>query len=248
MLFPIFVLTVILIIGCGSGNKSRDTNIESAEELLTSGDAQFHAGQYEEAMQTYESLLVLHPTSDLHVDTQLKMAETYGKMDKFEDQMALLKRVLEENIIPDYVPQIYIQIGKFYERAAMFNPGVITSDTTDLKTAMGYYERANRYEDSEDMNARAEAVYRLGMVEAKMGNMNNAVLYYETVSNQYPDTPSGVLAKIKLMDPNNTTELPVDEASMQSYYDQIGGAPQTDEDLEQTTESEDNIELFEEEN
>lgn len=248
-LFPILILTIILVAGCGSGNKTRDTGINSAEEMLAEGDLQYHAGQYQEAMQTYESLLTLHPTSDLHVDTQLRMADAYGKMDKFEDQMALLKRVLEENIIPSYVPQIYIQIGKFYERAANFNPGVITSDTTDLKTAIGYYERANRYEDSDDMNAKAESVYRLGLVEAKIGDMSNATLYYETVSNQYPDTPYGVLAKVKLMDPTNTSELAMDEESMQMYYDQIGGAPQSDEESEdQALEDEETIDLFEEEN
>ena len=248
-LFPTFILTVILISGCGSGNKSRDTNIQSPEDLLAEGDVQFHAGQYEEAMQTYESMLVLHPTSDLHVETQLRMAETYAKMDKFEDQMALLKRILEENIIPSYVPQIYIQIGKFYERAASFNPGVVTADTTDLRTSIGYYEKANRYEDSDDMNAKAEAIYRLGMVEAKMGDMSNAILYYETVSNQYPNTPFGVLAKIKLMDPKDTSELSMDEASMQTYYDQIGGAPQSEEESsEQLPEVDESLNLFEEEN
>ena len=246
-LLPIILIISILVIGCGSGNKSRNTNIQSPEELLAKGDAEFNAGQYKEAMQTYEMLLVLHPTSDYHVETQLRMAETYGKMDKFEEQMALLKRILEENIIPGQVPQIYIQIGKFYERAARFNPGVITSDTTDLRTAIRYYERANRYEDSEDINAKAESVYRLGMVNAKMGNLNDATLYYETAANQYVNTPFGVLAKVKLQDPSNTTDLPMDEDSMQKYYDQTGSSPQSEE-VKPEEPPEEEINLFEEEN
>jgi outer membrane protein assembly factor BamD (BamD/ComL family) len=246
-LLPIILIISILVIGCGSGNKSRNTNIQSPEELLAKGDAEFNAGQYKEAMQTYEMLLVLHPTSDYHVETQLRMAETYGKMDKFEEQMALLKRILEENIIPGQVPQIYIQIGKFYERAARFNPGVITSDTTDLRTAIRYYERANRYEDSEDINAKAESVYRLGMVNAKMGNLNDATLYYETAANQYVNTPFGVLAKVKLQDPSDTTDLPMDEDSMQKYYDETGSSPQTEE-VKPEEPPEEEINLFEEEN
>jgi outer membrane protein assembly factor BamD (BamD/ComL family) len=246
-LLPIILIISILVIGCGSGNKSRNTNIQSPEELLAKGDAEFNAGQYKEAMQTYEMLLVLHPTSDYHVETQLRMAETYGKMDKFEEQMALLKRILEENIIPGQVPQIYIQIGKFYERAARFNPGVITSDTTDLRTAIRFYERANRYEDSEDINAKAESVYRLGMVNAKMGNLNDATLYYETAANQYVNTPFGVLAKVKLQDPSDTTDLPMDEDSMQKYYDQTGSSPQTEE-VKPEEPPEEEINLFEEEN
>ncbi len=246
-LFPFLILAIILITGCGSGNKSRDAAVENPEVLLAKGNAQFNAGQYQDALQTYESLLVLHPTSDLHVDTQLRMAETYGKMDKFEEQMTLLKRVLEENIIPGYVPQIYIQIGKFYERAAKFNPGVITSDTTDLKAAIGYYERANRYEDSEDINAKAEAVYRLGLVKAKIGNINDATLYYETVANQYSNTPFAVLAKVKLQDPSDTSELPMDESSMEKYYDQTGSAPQSEE-AKQVEPQQEEINMFQGEN
>lgn len=243
-LFPVLLLTVILIAACGSGNKSNNANIKSPEEILDEGDAHFNAGEYQLAMQTYESLLALHPTSDLHVDTQLRMAETYGKMDKFEEQMALLKRILEENIIPSYVPQIYIQIGKFYERAATFNPGVITSDTTDLKTAIRYYERASRYEDSDDVNAKAESVYRHGLVAAKIGNITDATLYYETAANQYPNTTFGVLAKVKLQDPQNTSELPVDEESMKKYYDQVGSIPQTEETTPEQSAEKENEGLF----
>lgn len=246
-MLPIIIITAILVIGCGSGNKSRDANVQSSEELLAKGDAEFNSGQYKEALQTYEMLLVLHPTSDLHVETQLRMAEVYGQMDQFEEQMALLKRILEENIIPGQVPQIYIQIGKFYERAASFNPGVITSDTTDLRTAIKYYERANRYEDSEDINAKAESVYRLAIVNAKMGKMSDATLYYETVANQYASTPFGVLANVKLQDPSDTSELPMDEDSMQKYYDQTGTNPQT-EKVKTEEPVEEEINLFEEEN
>ncbi|MEJ2056172.1 MAG: hypothetical protein P8X42_19835, partial [Calditrichaceae bacterium] len=144
----------------------------------------------------------------------------------------LLKRILQENIIPGYVPQIYIQIGKFYERAAKFNPGVITSDTTDLNTAIKYYERAQRYEDSEDSTAKAEAVYRKGLVEAKLGKIDKAVLYYEIAANQYEDTPFALLAKVKLRNPRDTAELLMDPASMEEYVELIGSPPSSSEQME----------------
>lgn len=227
--FGISVLIMSLVIACGSSKKTNDMNLKTPEVLLSEGDALVEARNYEEALKSYETLLVLHPTSDLHVDTQLRMAEAYGKLDKFEEQMELLLRVLKENIIPGYVPQIYVQLGKFYERAARFNPGVVDSDSTDYNKAMSYYERASRYEDSQDINAKAEALFRRGLIEAKRGNISQATLYYETVAFQYPDVPFATLAKIKLRDPNDISELSTDDTSMQTFYDTLGEQPSTPE-------------------
>jgi len=240
----LLILSLLLVMACGSGKKANDTAIKSPETLLEEGDALMQAGDYNKAVQTYESILVLHPTSDYHVDTQLRMAEAYGKMERFEDQMDLLLRILKENIIPGYVPEIYVQLGKFYERAAGFNPGIVDTDTSDFRKAIHYYERATGYEDSDDIAAKAEALFRHGLVEAKLGNVDQATLFYETVAYQYPNVTHATLAKIKLQDPNDTTELPTDENSMQDYYDRLGIEPaqnQVDKPEEEMQESE---ELF----
>lgn len=223
ILTSVFMLSIIA--ACGSGKKAKDMNLKSPEELLSEGNAFYEQGRYEDALKSYETLLVLHPASDLHVETQLKMAEAYAKLDRFEDQMNLLLRVLKENIIPGYVPRIYLQLGKFYERAALFNPGVVSTDTSDYKKALTFYERAIRYEGSDDTYAKAEALYRQGLVQAKLGNLTQSTLNYETVAYQYSDKPFAILARIKLKNPSDTSELSYDETSIKKYMEILGEQP-----------------------
>ena len=223
ILTSVFIFSIIA--ACGSGKKAKDMNLKSPEELFSEGNAFYEQGRYDDALKSYETLLVLHPASDLHVESQLQMAEAYAKLDRFEDQMNLLLRVLKENIIPGYVPKIYLQLGRFYERAARFNPGVVSTDTSDYKKALSYYERAIRYEGSDDTQAKAEALYRQGLVQAKMGNLTQATLNYETAAYQYSDKPFAILAKIKLKNPSDTSELSSDEASIKKYLEILGEQP-----------------------
>lgn len=234
-IFISFSLILLLISGCIWKKGGDDLSREGAEGLFELGNTKFNNGQYQEAIQTYELLLSSYPTSDLHIDTQLKIADSYSKLDKYEDQMDLLLRTLRENIIPERIPQIHVQLGKFYERAALFNPDIITSDTVDYKTAISYYEKAVKYTDSDDEAAKAEAQFRRALVEAKIGQINAAIEDYRTVTVVYPKHLYCLLAQIKLQDPNNTSELPIDELSLQSYRQQLNMPEPDAEPAEETT-------------
>lgn len=221
-----FLMFSLLIISCGSKDKNADPmQLLSPEEILQAGVTQFNDGKYNDAILTYEKVLIYHPTSDRHIDAQLKIAECYGAMEKYESQMDALLRLLKENIIPERVPQIYTQIGKFYERAAAFNPGVSTTDTSDLNTAISYYQKAFNYKDSDDALAKAEAQYRRALVEAKINRIAQAIEHYSAISNQLSATPFDLLARVKLLDPQNTSELTMDETSLLSYRQLLGEAP-----------------------
>jgi len=219
----VLLIGVLLVAfwGCSSNKEADKEQIISPDELYVKGNQQFTAGQYQEALKTYQSLLDNFPTSDLHIDTQLKMASVYGHLEDFEQQMAILSRLLKENIIPGRIPQIYVQIGKFYEKAATFNPGLVTSDTSDYEKAIKYYKRAVFYKDSKDTLAKAEAAYRQAVCEVKIGKINEAVTDYGFVKNYFPHTPFALLAQIKLKDPADTTELTTDEAALEKYKQQL---------------------------
>ncbi len=228
----LLVLTtlILLTLGCSSNNGVKEGPLLTDKEMMATGDQQFAAGKYQDALNTYKSLLMEHPTSDLHIDTQLKIAAVYGKMENYEDQMDVLHSLLAENIIPRQVPQIYVQIGQFYEQAARFNPGTVTSDTTDYQTAISYYQKAFNYKDSEDSTAKAEAGYRKALTEARIGQVSDAIKDYQRLIDRFPQTDFAILAAVKLHDPNDISELKTDPASIESYKQSIAmpePAPET---------------------
>jgi len=196
----------------------------TAEETLTIGNQQLENGQYKDALNTYQSLLINFPTSDLHIDAKLKMAEAYGKLEDYEKQMETLLQLLNENIIPERVPEIYGQIGEFYERFAQYNPGTVSSDTSDYLKAIEYYKKAVSYENSKDRFSKAKAMYRRALVEAKIGRINDAIAHYNFVVRNFPETPYSILAQVKLKDPSDTSELATDEASLQAYQESLAGS------------------------
>ncbi len=202
----LIILTILMFVACGGKNgvvvkgDDPDLMLEKAEQL-------YQDKKYDESLQYCQYILDNFPTTDLHIDTQLLMAQSLGAQEKFEEQMDLLLRVLKENIIPERIPQVYIQIGEFYEHAARWNPGNVTSDTLDLEQAVKYYRKAVSYPNSEDRAAKAGALYRIGLLNAKINALDMAKNAYQQVIENYPESPYSTLAKTKLLDPTNTEEL-----------------------------------------
>ncbi len=231
----VLVMTAALLFSCSSNKEAKEENPMTAEEMMAIGDQQFDQGMYKKALETYQSLLINFPTSDLHIDAKLKIAAAYGQLEDYENQMQTLLQLLNENIIPERVPEIYTQIGKFYENFARYNPGTVTSDTTDYLKAIEYYKKAVEYENSKDNLSKAKAMYRRALVEAKIGRLNDAVAHYNFVVQNFPNSPYAVLAQVKLKDPSDTSELATDEASLEKYRETLlGGVPeQTQPAMEQ---------------
>ena len=100
-----------------------------------------------------------------------------------------------------------MQIAEYYEHAAVWNPGNITSDTLDIKEAEKYYRKAVFYPNSEDRTVKSKALYRAALMNAKLGKSEIAKKAYAEVINSYPESPYSTLSKIKLLDPTNTEEI-----------------------------------------
>ncbi len=216
------LILIILLFACGGTKKEIDYSQLTDAELLQLANSRYENGEYEKALADYERLLLDFPTSNLHIEAQLKMSDIHGKMENFEEQMNTLHRLVKENIIPEYIPRIYVQIGKFYEQAAQFNPGNITSDSVDYRKAIDYYRRALNYPDSDDAQAKAHSIYRRALVEAKIGQIEQAISNYRMVTNMYPASEFSILAQMKLKDPNNTTELMTTDSALTVYREQLG--------------------------
>ena len=229
------MLSFLIIFGCSSNKGAQDGDRITDRELMDVGDQQFNSGQYQEAINSYKLLLSDYPTSDLHIDTQLKIAATYSKLEDYDSQMDALISLLKENIIPEQVPQIYTQIGMFYEDAAHFNPNTVTSDTADFQKALDYYKKAFVYKDSDDTNSKAHAAYRRALVEAKMGNISDATSQYKIVSVYFPQSDYAVLANLKLVDPTDLSELSSHVDSIAVYRESLN-MPEPEQQVQETEE------------
>jgi len=203
--FLLFLL--IMLLGCSSNKKEIVLEDETPESLLQKATAEFENGNFEESIKINRMLLTHFPTSDMHIDAQLNIAQSLGASEKFEEQFDLLVRILKENIIPEKVPQIYMQIGEFYEHAAKWNPGDVTGDSTDIEKAAIYYRKAVFYPNSDDKTVKSAALYRTALMYAKLKKIDTAVKAYEQVIAFYPESQYSELAKIKLRNPSNTNEI-----------------------------------------
>jgi tetratricopeptide (TPR) repeat protein len=219
------ILIAFLLVACSS-NEGIVMEDETPESLLMKAQAAHENGNHEEALRINQMILDNFPTSDMHINAQLLMAKILGKQENFEEQFELLLRVLKENIIPEKVPSIYMQIADYYERAASWNPGNVTSDTADLRQAVNYYRRAVFYPNSDDRDTKAAALYRVGLMHAKINDLETAKKAYAQVIETFPESPFSGLAKIKLLDPGNTEEI-IPEAPTEEpeYYEEEQVAP-----------------------
>jgi tetratricopeptide (TPR) repeat protein len=205
-----FILSLLLFT-CGSKGKKDGLEDQTAESLLTQAQVAYNAGQYDDCLNLNMMLLENYPTSDLHIDAQLLTAQALGAKEKFEEQFDVLLRLLKENIIPERVPQIYMQIGLFYEESSKWNPGNVTSDTTDYQNAANFYRKAAFYPNSQDRSTKAAALYRTALMHAKLEDIEIATKVYAQVVESFPESPYSTLARTKLLNPANTDELGLPE-------------------------------------
>jgi len=228
------IIFLYLVISCGSSKQEIDLEEETAESMLQKSQAANDSENYDEALKLDSLLLLNFPTSDLHIDAQLNMARSLGGKEEYEQQLDLLLRILQENIVPEKVPAIYFQIGEHYEDAATWNPGTVTNDSMDWAKAAQYYRKAVFYPDSDDNSTKAKALYRAALMYAKLTQIDVAARAYEQTIAFYPESIYSAMAKIKLRDPGNTDEIDPNSEQLAGF---IEPSPvETGEDLPLETE------------
>ncbi len=207
--FFLYMLLTVAFLGCGGSKDGMTIDGETPESLMQKSAVAFQNGDYDKSFQYAQLMLDNFPTSDLHIDAQLQMANILGAKEEYEKQFDLLLRILKENIIPERVPLIYSQIAEFYENSAKWNPGTITTDSLDFGRASEFYKKAVFYPNSKDNSTKAYALYRMALMQAKLNNIETASKAYQELILTYPESPYTTLARTKLSDPSNTEELPL---------------------------------------
>ena len=213
------LIFLYLAISCGSSKQEIDLEDETAESVLQKSNAAIESKNYDEALMLDSLLLLNFPTTDLHVDAQLNMAKALGGKEEYEQQLDLLLRILQENIVPEKVPSIYAQIGEHYEDAATWNPNTVTSDSMDWAKAAQYYRKAVFYPDSDDDATKAKSLYRAALLYAKLNQIEVAARAYEQTIAFYPESIYSAMAKIKLRDPRNTEEIDPNSEQLSGFVE-----------------------------
>ena len=82
------LITLLLLsafLGCGGSKEELVMENETPESMLLKSKQAYNAGKYDESMKLARLLLDHFPTSDLHIDAQLIIANSYGGKEEYEE-------------------------------------------------------------------------------------------------------------------------------------------------------------------
>lgn len=189
MRFGILFLTLVVILGC-TKQEVRQTIPEDQQpaELLKYGQQFYQSGDYENAFRAYGIIYYNFPSSREYIDAAIGLSRCYGAMENYEKEFDILYTLLQGNLIPSKVPQIYNAIAEFYERSAGISQQLTGLGEEDYETAISYYNKAINYPNSEDKEAKSFAMYKIGFLYDQLGDTKNAIETYQKTINQFADT------------------------------------------------------------
>jgi len=194
----IFLALSLLMVSCSKkGSGTGDGSGATPEELLAYADNIYLQDDYESAFLAYGLIYEQYPTSREYVNAAIGLSRCYAEFEDYQKSFDILYSLLQENIIPSQVPKIYNVIAEFYERSAGISEQLTGEGSTDYKTAIGYYEKAIDYPNSEDKLAKSYAQYKVGTLYEKLDNYDKALKAYQKTSDDYPTQQWAMLANEK---------------------------------------------------
>lgn len=190
------IILILLLAGCSKKN-TKTAEGATPEELLAYADGAFNNGDYESAFLAYGVIFDQYPTSREYIDAAIGMSRCYGEFEDYNKGFEMLYNLLKENLIPSKVPQIYNVIGDFYERTAGISQQLTGEGATDYKTAIGFYQKAIDYPNSDDQKAKSYSQYKIGSLYIKLGEYDSALQALQKTVDDYPQQQWASVAQEK---------------------------------------------------
>jgi len=184
--FSIVSIILILLLAACSKKNTKAVEGNTPEELLVYADGAFNNSDYESAFLAYGLIFDQYPTSREYIDAAIGLSRCYGEFEDYQKSFDMLHNLLKENLIPSKVPQIYNVIGDFYERSAGISEELTGEGSTDYKTAIGYYQKAIDYPNSEDQKAKSYSQYKIGSLYIKLAEYDSALQELQKTIDDYP--------------------------------------------------------------
>ncbi len=207
----IFLFSVIFLFFISCGGKKEVVYVDPSwgpDQLIQVANEYLQAQDYDHAFEAFNAVYTNYPTSRLYTDAILGLAYVYGKKEQYEKQMDLIYTLVSENLVPSKIPAIYNQIAEFYEKTSTIMREINPDDTTDLVKARDYYQKAINYALSNDSLSKAEAKYKMALIEFQLGNNEKGLTILKDLKNNYSGNPWAIQASNFLLTFEETGVLP----------------------------------------
>jgi tetratricopeptide (TPR) repeat protein len=168
-------------------------------ELLAKGEQAFNEGDMDKAIQAFETIYSRYPTSREYISAVIGMSRAYNNLGDFERGFNLLYNLIRENMVPSKVPEIYNEMGRYYEVTAAYSKEAgISSEQEDYKSAISYYKKSVSYPNSDDEIAKSYAQFQIGELQSKLGLYQDAALAYQSTIYNFSGTEWAQIAEQRI--------------------------------------------------
>ena len=146
-----------------SGSAFDRVDVDDLQDDLEKADALFESGDYDEAIERYERVILAVPTLTA---VQLKIGSAYQQKKDYDKAIAAYQAIL--------------RVDPVNEKAEVAI-GMVQLEKGDLEAA-----EATLSPPAERAHASGEACYYLGQVKERQGQSEQAVSWYERAHTMYP--------------------------------------------------------------
>lgn len=196
------MLTILAVISCAA----RQTLIPlEADAEFDRAISFFENKKYDQAIQGFERILFYHPSSEFVDDAQYWLGRTYLEQKQYD------QAIIEfDYLIRNFPKSAQLEDAYFHRaRAHLLSAPSYEKDVSDLKIAIRFFDEfLTRFPNSEytddvrkeilaarDLLAKKEL--ENGRLYEKLKEINAALLYYEHIMNNYPETGSAGEARYR---------------------------------------------------
>ncbi len=190
----------LLLISCTRKQTGETTQPQlDPGKLLEQANQYYAQGNLDEAFRAYGLIYERFPTSREYIDAVIGLSRCYSDYGNYEKSFDLLYNLVRENMVPSRVPEIYIEMARYFEvNAGISSVAGLSNEEQDYEKAIEYYQKAIDYPNSNDMNAKAYAQLRIGELYIQMGKFKDAILAFKATTTNFPGTEWAKVAEQRL--------------------------------------------------
>ncbi len=199
-----YILLIISLLTISCATRQTLAPLEPAAEFERAL-AFFENKKYDQAIQGFERILFYHPSSEFVDDAQYWLGRTYLEQKQYD------QAIIEfDYLIRNFPKSAKLEDTYFHRaRAHLLAAPSYEKDLNDLKIAIRFFDEfLTRYPNSkytddarkEILTARerlAKKQLENGKLYEKLNEMTAALLYYEHIMNNYPETESAGEARYR---------------------------------------------------